>query len=41
MAALCATFAGAHSEEIGESGFGFSPKISTDVENTVENVPLS
>jgi chromosomal replication initiator protein len=27
--------------EISESGFGFSPKISTDVENIVENVPLS
>jgi hypothetical protein len=28
-------------EESGESVFGFSPKISTDVENIVENVPLS
>jgi hypothetical protein len=27
--------------KISESGFGFSPKISTDVENIVENVPLS
>jgi len=38
---LCATVAGALLPEIGESGFGFSPKISTDVENIVENVPLS
>lgn len=37
---LCATVAGLFSG-ISESRFGFSPKISTDVENIVENAPLS